>query len=51
MKQKLIAAAALLVIAAASFAFALRDNSPKEMDCEPVEDCNMEATSCCKGDK
>lgn len=51
MKQKVIAVVGVLVIAAASFAFAMRDNSPKEADCVPVEDCSMEATSCCSSGK
>ncbi len=47
MRKKLIAAIGLLVIAAASFAFAMRDNSPKDMDCAPTEDCSMQTGSCC----
>jgi len=49
MKKKMIAAIGILVIAAASFAFAMRDTTPDKMDCPHAENCCTDSGSCCGG--
>ena len=46
MKRKVIAIVSVVIIAAASFAFAMRDNQSAQ-DCSP-KDC-PEASGCCAG--
>lgn len=49
MKQKILIAAGLLLIATASFAFVMRDSAPDEKECTPKAECSVEMPACCQG--